>query len=299
MRLLHTEITPLINDFLSIDLRRQQFLQSPFHSQPSFHAHPELELVFIIEGYGTRIIGNKVEPFESGDMVFIGSNVPHIWLSDEAFYKKNTTLSSKVVVTYFNPKIFEELFNSVKEFSGIRDVIRQASKGIKIFGETRNVIAEKLIALSSKSGFEKIEGLLQIMHIISTSQHKSFIVNKEIESPQSQYSDRLIDVIKFIKDNLQNQLSLKQIAAIACMTEQSFCRFFRSRTKKSFSQYLSDQRISHACNLLIQTDKSVSEISDLCGYRSSSHFCKVFKDQVGQSPYQYKKSAIRSKNKFP
>jgi len=295
MRLLHTEITPLINDFLSIDLRRQQFLQSPFHSQPSFHAHPELELVFIIEGYGTRIIGNKVEPFESGDMVFIGSNVPHIWLSDEAFYKKNTTLSSKVVVTYFNPKIFEEVFNSVKEFSSIREVIRQASKGIKIFGETRKIIAEKLITLSSKSGFEKIEGLLQIMHIISTSQHKSFIVNKEIESPESQYSDRLICVIKFIKDNLQNQLSLKQVAAIACMTEQSFCRFFRNRTKKSFSQYLSDQRISHACNLLIQTDKSISEISDLCGYRSSSHFCKVFKDQLGQSPYQYKKSSIRSK----
>ncbi|HRE51423.1 MAG TPA: cupin domain-containing protein [Flavitalea sp.] len=233
MRLLHTEITPLINGFLSIDLRRQQFLQSPFHSQPSFHAHPELELVFVIEGYGTRIIGNKAEPFESGDMVFIGPNVPHVWLSDEAFYKKNTKLRSRVVVTYFNPKIFEEVFNSVKEFSSIRYLIRQASKGIKIFGETRRVIAEKLIALSSKSGFEKIEGLLQIMHLISTSQHKSFIVNKEIEGPGSHYSDRLIDVIKFIKDNLHNQVSLKQVAAIACMTEQSFCRFFRSRTKKA------------------------------------------------------------------
>lgn len=296
MRLLHTEITPLINGFLSIDLRRQQFLQSPFHSQPSFHAHPELELVFVIEGYGTRIIGNKAEPFESGDMVFIGPNVPHVWLSDEAFYKKNTKLRSRVVVTYFNPKIFEEVFNSVKEFSSIRDLIRQASKGIKIFGETRRVIAEKLIALSSKSGFEKIEGLLQIMHLISTSQHKSFIVNKEIEGPGSHYSDRLIDVIKFIKDNLHNQVSLKQVAAIACMTEQSFCRFFRSRTKKSFSQYLCDQRVSHACSLLIQTDKSISEIAERCGYRSSSHFCKVFKDQLGQSPYQYKKSAMQNKN---
>jgi AraC-like DNA-binding protein len=293
MRLLHTEITPLINEFLCIELRDQQFLQSPYYSQPVFHAHPELELVYIGEGYGTRIIGDTVEPFEAGDMVFIGSNVPHVWLSDDAFYKEDSKLHSKVIVTYFNPNKFKDVFDSVKEFSSIREIIRQSTRGIKIFGETRNLIADKLLALSSKSGFEKIEGLLQIMHLISVSEDKSFIINKEIEDNDSQYSDRLIKVIKFIKENLHNQISLRQVSEIACMTEQSFCRFFRNRTKKSFSQYLLDQRISYACTLLIQSDKSISEISDLCGYKSSSHFCKVFKDQINQSPYQYKRSLQR------
>jgi AraC-like DNA-binding protein len=293
MRLLHTEITPLINEFLCIELRDQQFLQSPYYSQPVFHAHPELELVYIGEGYGTRIIGDTVEPFEAGDMVFIGSNVPHVWLSDDAFYKENSKLHSKVIVTYFNPNKFKEVFESVKEFSSIREIIRQSTRGIKIFGETRNLIAEKLVTLSSKSGFEKIEGLLQIMNLIASSEDKSFIINKEIEDNDSQYSDRLIKVIKFIKENLHNQISLRQVSEIACMTEQSFCRFFRNRTRKSFSQYLLDQRISYACTLLIQSDKSISEISDLCGYKSSSHFCKVFKDQINQSPYQYKRSLQR------
>ncbi|MBA4166482.1 MAG: helix-turn-helix transcriptional regulator [Chitinophagaceae bacterium] len=293
MRLLNTEITPLTNEFLCIELRHQQFLQSPYYSQPVFHAHPELELIYIVEGYGTRIIGDTIEPFEAGDMVFIGSNLPHVWLSDEAFYKKNTRLHSKAFVTYFNSNKFREVFESVKEFSSIREIIRQAGRGIKIFGETRKIIAEKLLVLSSRTGFEKIEGLLQIMHLISVSEEKSFIINKEIADNDSQYSDRLVKVIKFIKENLHNQISLKQVSAIACMTEQSFCRFFRNRTRKSFSQYLSDQRISHACTLLIQSDKSISEISDLCGYKSSSHFCKVFKDQINQSPYQYKRSLQR------
>jgi hypothetical protein len=114
MRLLHTEITPLINEFLCIELRDQQFLQSPYYSQPVFHAHPELELVYIGEGYGTRIIGDTVEPFEAGDMVFIGSNVPHVWLSDDAFYKEDSKLHSKVIVTYFNPNKFKDVFDSVK-----------------------------------------------------------------------------------------------------------------------------------------------------------------------------------------
>ncbi|MBO9571087.1 MAG: AraC family transcriptional regulator [Chitinophagaceae bacterium] len=293
MRLLHTEITPLINEFLCIELRDQQFLQSPYYSQPVFHAHPELELVLILEGYGTRIIGDTVEPFEAGDMVFIGANVPHVWLSDEAFYKENSKLHSRLIVTYFNPNKFKDVFDSVKEFASIRDIIRQASKGIRIFGETRKIIADKLMEISSKTGFEKIDGLLQIMNTISTSEERSFIINKEIGDSDQQYSDRLIEVIKFIKENLHNQISLKQVSEIACMTEQSFCRFFRNRTKKSFSQYLLDQRISYACTLLIQSDKSISEISDLCGYKSSSHFCKVFKDQINQSPYQYKRSLQR------
>ena len=113
MKLLRTEITPLINDMMYVDRRHQPFLCTPFHTQPSFHSHPELELVFIVEGYGKRIIGNKVEPFESGDMVFIGSNVPHLWLSDPVFYEENSKLQSQVIVTYFNPKIFLQIFEWV------------------------------------------------------------------------------------------------------------------------------------------------------------------------------------------
>lgn len=294
MRLLHTEITPLTNEILTIQFRNQQFLQSPYYSQPVFHAHPELELVMILEGYGTRIIGDTVEPFEAGDMIFIGPNVPHVWLSDEAFYKENSSLHSRLIVTYFNPEKFKEVFDSVKEFNTINEVIRQASRGIKILGETRNRIADKLIELTDKTGFEKVEGLLQIMHLISISEERSYVINKQTEAINPPYSDRLIAVIRYIKENLQNPISLKQVADIAFMTEQSFCRFFRNRVKKSFSQYLLDQRISYACTLLIQTDKSISEISGLCGYKSSSHFCKVFKDQISQSPYQYKRSLQRN-----
>ena len=291
MRLLKTEITPLINDVMHIDLREQRFLWSPFHTQPSFHSHPELELVFILEGFGKRIIGNKIEPFESGDMVFIGSNVPHLWLSDPVFYDENSTLQSKVIVTYINPKIFLQLFDSIKEFEEIREMIRQSSKGIRILGETRNMIAKKLISLSSVKGFEKVEGLLQVMNLISVSNEKEFIVNNyESDRYDDLYPDRLVDVIKYLKENLHEQITLRQVADIACMTEQSFCRFFKKRTKKSFSRFLSDLRVVQACHLLIQTDNSVAAIAYRCGYNSSSHFCKVFKEHTGVSPFQYKTS---------
>lgn len=293
MKLLHTEMTPLTNEFSCIELRDQQFLQSPYFSKPVFHEHPELELVYILEGYGTRIIGETAEPFEAGDMVFIGSNVPHIWLSDDEFYKADSKLQSRVIVSYFNPNKFRDVFECVKEFSKIKHMLSQASRGIKIHGETRNQIAQRLNELIDKRGFERLYGLLQIMHLISESTEISYITNNGMHGSEVQHCDRLIDVMNYISVNLHNQISLKEVARIAFMTEQSFCRFFRNRTKKSFSQYLIEQRISHACNLLIQTNKPISEIAYLCGYLSSSHFCKVFKTQIKQSPYKYKRSLLR------
>ncbi len=288
MKLLTTEITPLINDFMYVDLRSQPFLASPYHSQPSFHAHPEMELVFVIEGFGKRIIGNKVEMFEPGDMVFMGSNVPHIWLSDVSFYEGNSGLQSKVIVTYFNANIIQQIFESIKEFSQIREMIKQSSKGIKILGKTRAQIAATLIDISNKTGFDKIQGLLKIMHLISTSEEKTFIANSDNIGIETADSDRLIDVIKYMKENLHEHISLKQVASIAYMKEQSFCRYFKNRTTKSFSQYLEELRIEHARKLLIEKDKKISDIAFACGFSSTSHFCKVFKDHNNQSPLQYR-----------
>ena len=294
MRLLQTQITPFINNSLHVELRDQAYLFSPLHGRPCYHSHPELELVFILEGYGKRIIGNKVTYYESGDMVFIGSGVPHLWLSDPVFYKKDSTLRSRVIVMYINPKIFEPMLAFVKEFDGVKEMFQQASKGINIFGKTRNVISEKLIALASKTGFEKAIGLLQIMHLISISQDRNFIDNNELTAPAGLYSDRLIDVFKFVNDNLHKSISLKQVAEVACMAIPSFCRFFRNRTKMRFSQYLVDARMTHACRLLMELDKSISEIAYMCGYNSDSHFCKVFKEHTKQSPFQYKCSMGKS-----
>ncbi|WP_341837335.1 AraC family transcriptional regulator [Chitinophaga pollutisoli] len=292
MRLLQTEITPFINNSLYLDFRDQPFLSSLNNEQASFHKHPELQLTFILEGFGKRIIGNEVAPFEPGDMVFIGSNVPHIWLSDPVFYEEGSNLRSKVITVYINPKIFQQMFDFVSEFDAIREMIKQASKGINIFGETRNVIAEKLIALSSKTGFERVLELLQIMNIISISAEKNLIINKDVEEPVS-HSDRLLEVINFIKFNLHEQITLEQVAEVACMTVPSFCRFFKNKTKKTFLQYLVDQRMAHACKLLIEMDKPISEVASLCGYNSNSHFCKVFRERIGQSPYQYKCSIAK------
>ncbi len=289
MKLVHTEISRLTNELLSIEPIMDANLQCPFNAQPEYHSHPELELLYVIEGNGTRIINGIAESFESGDMILMGPGVPHIWITDESNINIQDN-SPKAILVYFNIFKFQELFNSLKEFSDIKKLINNSRKGVKIHGETRDTIGKMLLELHSEDGYPQIEGILRILHIISQSKEKSFVIANLHEPAEHDISDRMVPVLKFINDNLHHPITLEQVAELACMTENAFCRFFRSRLKKNFSQYLREQRIAKACSLLVQTGRSISDISDLCGYRSTSHFSQVFKSRIKLTPFQYRRS---------
>lgn len=288
MKLLKTEITPITNEPLYVDARQQPFLWSPFHSQPSFHSHPEMELTFIEEGFGKRIIGDTIEPFEDGDMVLIGPNVPHMWLSDPTFYKPGSTLRSKAIVTYFDSSIFIPFFNALKEFDEIKMTIREAAKGIRIFGDTRNIIANRLAQLATATGFRKVNGLLEIIHLISSSVEKHFILDNQTHIGNNIQRDKFVEVIHYIKTNLDRPIYLHEVAEIACLTEPSFSRLFKQRMKKTFSAFHAELRIARAKELLLAGRLSVKEVAYHCGYNSLAYFHMLFKKQVGMCPLQFK-----------
>jgi len=293
MKLVNTQMTPLVNNFLHIEWREQPFLYSPHHGQPTFHSHPEYELTYIVEGFGKRIIGNNLSSFTDRDMVFIGANVPHIWMSDPAYYEDDSLLVTKAVVAYINPAIFEQMFEMLEEFEPVKEMIRLASRGFKVKGDTQQKIARKLLELLNASGYKRIEGFLNVLHMLAETAEKEFISDNKMPVASGANADRLVPVIQYIKQNLHDAISLNVLADLAYMTVPSFCRFFKSRMGISPLQYISEERMERARKLLIELDKPVYEIAGLCGYNSDSHFCKLFKAHSGMSPYQYKSKVKR------
>ena len=171
MKIVQTEISPGINSYLSLIERDDAFFKAPFHF------HPEMELVYIVESFGKRIIGDTIEPFAEDDMIFIGSNLPHIWMNDEIFYKENSDLKAKAIVFYFNKNIFSKDFYNMKEALTLNEFFQHGERGMRITGNTKEVIANKLKHLLLKKDFEKVIGLFEIMHILSRSKDISFIVS--------------------------------------------------------------------------------------------------------------------------
>lgn len=290
MKVLETEIMPFIKQAFFLDIREDTFLSSPFHGQSSYHKHPELQLTLILQGRGKRIIGSKVSDFESGDMVFLGSNVPHTWLNDPMQHQRISNMNSKVITLFVNPSIFHQMANLFPDMAKIQTMLSLSSKGIRIIGSTRDHIKDMLLRMQILTGFEKVLCLLEIIHCISISEETELLLVEKQEKPKTvQYSDRLVSVLKHVEDNLQDQITLEEISKLACMTNHSFCRFFKNRTGKTFFRYLVEVRIEHACKLLHSDDRTISEVASLSGYNSDSYFCKVFREHTGQSPYQYKR----------
>ena len=283
MKILQTEISAGTGSHLSLVQRNDSF----FNSQ--FHFHPELELVYITESFGKRIIGDSIDKFSKNDMVFIGSNLPHVWLNDKSFYKGQASQKAKAIVLYFNKNIFSKEFYEMNEFSAIRELFQNAEKGMCINGKTKDLVGKKLKALLQKKDFEKIIGMFEIMQILAHSKEVCFITSDGYNRQLHNYEkDRLADVYKFVKENFKGNISLNTIANISNLTPQSFCRLFKKRTNKSFIEYLNEVRIAAACKYLLNTDWSISEIAYNCGYKTVSNFNKLFKSTTGSSPKIYR-----------
>ncbi|OOG75542.1 hypothetical protein B0E44_04375 [Flavobacterium sp. A45] len=286
MKIEKTKISSYLNSYISVISREESFFQSPFHS------HPELELVYIKESYGKRIVGNSVEQFVSGDMVFLGSDIPHVWLNDEIYYKGINTLKAEAIVVYFNKDIFGPIFYELKETQKINNLFNRAGRGLSITGKTNELIAKKLEKLVHKKNFEIIIGLFEILSMLSESSDISF-VNNEAYTPvnDSAKNDRLSDVFEYVKNNFKQDISLDEIAKIANLTPTSFCRMFKSKTQKHFVEYLNEIRVSNACKFLIESDMGMSEIAYECGYKTVSNFNKLFKKLTETTPKEYRKNA--------
>jgi hypothetical protein len=93
------------------------------HFTYPWHFHNQYEITYVIESYGTRYVGNSIEPFESGDLVMLGSNLPHFWKSDEAFHQGNTDLKVKAIVIQFHSDFFKNAVNSYIEFYHIKKLL--------------------------------------------------------------------------------------------------------------------------------------------------------------------------------
>lgn len=287
MKIVKTTIASYTNTSLSVFSREESFFQSPFHS------HPEFELVYILESHGKRIIGNSVESFEAGDMVFLGDDIPHVWLNDEIFYKGINSLKAKAIVIYFSRDLFGNSFYELPEAQEVKKFFSQAIKGVSITGETNSMIAKKMGKLLKKKGFEVVMGLIEILFLLSKSKDLRYINdNSYVPVNEDNKSDRLAEVFKYVKSNYKEEISLDEISKIANLTPTSFCRMFKAKTKKPFVEYLNEIRVSNACKYLIETDLGISEIAYECGYKTASNFNKLFKKLIGTTPKEYRKNAL-------
>ncbi len=286
------------NDMLPLFLKKntksfkQSFYMQRFdiqHTYDIWHNHVELEFQHILKGSGTRFIGDSIETFSSGDLVLVGSHLPHVWRSDKTYYESQE-LRTEVILTQFTKDFAGKDFFDLPEMLGVKELINDAVLGLQIIGATRQIISKRLVGLIELESGERLLEFIKILHYISlTKEYRKLSSVGFMASYQSKGSDRINKVYDFIMNNFTEDVTLQQVAEIANMNEAAFCRFFKSTTFKTFTQFLNEVRIGYACRLLLHADLNIASVGYESGFKNISYFNRVFRSSIGVSPQQYKK----------
>lgn len=254
-----------------------------------WHYHPELEITCIKQGRGTRLVGDHVAPFEAGDFVFMGSDLPHTWVSDDDFNRSEEQM--EVAVLQFHPSLFSPQLLSLPEMRHIRHLLNYAGQGIEVKGARRAEAAQLLYQLIEAEGMQRFTLFLSLLNLLGQAQEFSLLVSKAYLPPLDHTTEeRILKVCRYIHDNFTSSVKLETIARIANLNETSFCRFFKKSTGQSLSEYVHDLRIGKACNLLLDKRKySMSEVAYLSGFNSQTLFNRIFNRKKGMTPSNFRK----------
>jgi len=253
----------------------------------NWHYHEEIELIHIAKGTGTQLVGDSISNFENDTLVLLGSNLPHYWLFDEQFLQNNADIR----VAHFKENCLGASFFNLIENRKIKELFGKAKRGLQIYGKAKYRVKEILDRMVLASDTQKIILLLEALDILSKSNEFEKLTSQTyIADNQEQDYDRLNSIINYATLNFKNKIALKELADIIGMTENSFCRFFKTKTGKTPIEFITELRIGHAVKLLLESKTPIKQICFESGFHNFVSFHKAFKKIKGASPLTYQKS---------
>lgn len=249
-----------------------------------WHFHPEYEIVFVSSGKGKRHIGNHISYFDNGDLIFLGPNLPHFGFTPE------TGDNSEEIVLQMSENFLGLGVFEIPECEKIRQLFNRARSGISFTGNTKAVVGKKLGELIRKSPFDRLIELLKILQMLATTREYQMLNASGITLDINSHEHSRVETIySYVQKNYTETIRLDDIADLVNMTVPAFCRYFKQLTNTTFTKFVNEIRISHACKLLKDSEMGIAEISLECGFNNLSHFNKHFRIVTTQSPSVYRK----------
>ena len=255
-----------------------------------YHYHPEYELTWIVCGSGSRLIGTSLEHYGPGDLALAGGNLPHHYASAWSNDKADFTMAR---VIKFSDDCLGRGFFDMKEMVSVKKLLELSGNGLAFPMETSNKLKEKITALFQSSGPHRIILFLDILNVLATSEKRLLSTEKCRAVPSEIEADRMDRALTYINANIGRKLTLSQVSRSVGLAPAVFSRFFSRVTRKTFSQYVLELRVSNACHLLLEANMSVSEICYNSGFNNLSNFNRLFKKVKQTTPREFRNKAKR------
>jgi AraC-like DNA-binding protein len=253
----------------------------PFH----WHYHPEYELTYIQRGNGTRLIGDHVGEYTSGDWVLLGPNLPHCWYSDAELAPE---AGEQAIVIQFPHHLVAETLLKLPEFASLRRLMQRSVLGVS-FSSSDLRPDVVMNGIAEMRGAERLIGLLGLLERLSEVRSETIASSAYRPHADQVAGGRLAQVFDHIHRRYAMPIRLTDVADLAGMTPTSFSRFFRMMAGQTYIGYVTHLRIHRASEKLIHSRDTIAEIAYQCGFNNLSNFNRIFQDRKSMTPSEFRK----------
>jgi AraC-like DNA-binding protein/quercetin dioxygenase-like cupin family protein len=253
-----------------------------------YHYHPEYEIVCVLEGSGTRHVGNHFSSYENGDLVFLGPNMPH------AGFGLNSHGPHEEIVIQVKEEVFNESIVSRPEMTDIKKLLESSKHGIYFTGATKKEVTKKLIRLLKLPPFERFLQFMSVLHTMAVSKEYELLnPTSDLSALIKKHNSRLQKIFIYMEQHFNEDINIQAVASIANLSVPSFCNYFKKAMNTTFTDFVNQYRIQRAC-LLLQQEKTISEVCFECGFNNVAYFNKVFKNLTKKTPSEFKKEIVKT-----
>lgn len=248
------------------------------------HRHDELQISYIVEGEGVLIVGDTVSSYSKGDVIILGSNVPHVFKSNEKLKQPSYMLSVFFTQTSFGTDFFQ-----TEELKSLQSFFKKSENGFKLKNPSEKVI-RLFYSIQKSTKLERFILFFQLLKQLNSAKYdvlSSFHSEKKYKDTEGQ---RMGAVFQYTMNHFREKITLEEIAKEAAMTPNAFCNYFKKRTRKTYITFLNEIRVEEACRLLREeTELSIAEIAEQSGFQNISNFNRIFKKIKAIKPIEFKK----------
>lgn len=257
-----------------------------------WHWHEELEALWVSEGSVLMAAGTEKFHLRQGQGFFVNAGVLHaVWADSE-----KTSQSSRLHSMVFHPRLIGGSPDSIYWQHYLRPLLQNPSLKYTLL-DTQNPWQSKALScleaawqscVSEEAGYE-----FQVREFLSSMVLQIFLhassEKKELSERALRNTERVKLMLNFIRKHYAEDLNVSRIAASAGISESEALRCFRSTIGEPPMRYLRRFRIQEAAGLLASTEQTAAEIGAFCGLPDASYFTKLFREQTGYTPAEYRK----------
>jgi AraC-like DNA-binding protein len=278
-------------DLELVAVRRDESFKAWYHGYPyrtvRWHFHPEYEIHLIVATTGKMFVGDHISSFAPGNLVLLGPNLPHNWVSD---VPEGETVEQRNLILQFGQAFVTHCMESFPEWRQVEALLAASRRGVLFGAQTSAAIQPLFMELLNARGLRRLMLFMSMLEMLVNAEDSELLASPAYQADPSGFAaTRINHALSYIGQNLASELRESDLAQLAGQSVSAFSRYFRRHTGMPFVQYVNRMRINLACQLLMDDALSVTDICYKVGFNNLSNFNRQFLVAKGMSPSKFRR----------